>query len=73
MIVDLNKCKPGDRLLTKHGTILLYVDKLPKENYYDHLIQYPNGSFGTRINDGHVFKNPSKRLDIDEDIVEILV
>ena len=72
MKVDLRTCKPGDKLLTKHGTILFYVGPLPKNNYYDHQIRYSNGGGGTRIHDGHVFRNASKRLESDEDIVEIL-
>jgi len=71
-MVDLNTCKPGDRLKTIHGNILLYVEKLPEDNYYNHLIQYPNGSFGIRTNEGFVMKNPGRRLDSDEDIIEIL-
>jgi hypothetical protein len=71
MTVDLNKCKPGDKLKSIHGMILIYVEKLSEDNYYDHKIQYPNGSFGTRVNDGHTYRNPSKRLPEDQDIVEI--
>lgn len=71
-MVDLNTCKPGDKLKTKHGTILTYVKKLPEYDYYDHVIRYPNGALGTRINEGFVYKNPNKRLEIDEDIIEIL-
>lgn len=69
MKVDLSICKAGDKLLTKHGTILTYVGALPEDNYYDHLITYPNGSEGTRTNDGFVYRNIRKPE--DEDIVEI--
>lgn len=68
-MVDLNKCKKGDKLLSKHGTILTYVMKLDPRYYYSHVVRYPNGSSGTRIDDGHVYKNPKQRLDSDEDIV----
>lgn len=72
-MIDLNNCKPGDKLLTKHGTILEYVCKLnPEVDYYDHKIKYPNGSFGTRVNSGHVMKNVDRRLETDEDIIKIL-
>ena len=71
-MVDLNTCKPGDKLKTRQGTILLYVEKLPEDDYYDHIILYPNGSQGTRINEGYVMRNPDKRLPEDEDIIEIL-
>lgn len=72
MTVDLRQCKPGDRLLTKHGTILEYVG--PNDTQYPtdypHLIKYPNGSFGSRTDNGQVFV--ILRLPEDEDIVEIL-
>lgn len=71
-MVDLNKCKPGDKLLSKHGIILTYVEKLPSRSYYDHSVKYPDGSLGTRTNNGYVYKIPSKRLDSDHDIIEIL-
>ena len=70
-MVDLNKCKCGDKLLTRNGTILIYVAKLPQECYYDHLVTYPNGSGGTRMSDGYVFKNASQRYDTDEDVILI--
>lgn len=52
--------------------ILTYVGKLPELSYYQHEVKYPNGSRGTRIDDGHVYKNPSMRMECDHDIVEIL-
>lgn len=71
-MIDLRSCKPGDKLKSKHGMILTYIAALPEDDYYDHLVEYPNGSKGTRINDGHVFKNEGSRLPEDHDIVEIL-
>lgn len=64
-MVDLNTCKPGDKLLSKHGEILTYVGKCDETNYYDHNVLYANGSPGTRMNDGFVYKNPDKRLECD--------
>lgn len=72
MTVDLNKCKKGDKLVSKHGDILEYVQRLPEEHYYDHEVKYPDGSGGTRMNDGFVYKNPDKRLECDHDIVEVI-
>lgn len=69
--VDLSTCEEGDILVSKHGLELTYVSALPKEEYYDHLVKYPNGSFGTRLHDGHTYKNPDRRLETDHDIVEI--
>ena len=70
--IDLRNCVPGQKLRSKHGLILTYVKPLEAGNYYDHEVEYPNGSFGTRIHDGHVCRNPEKRLEADHDIVEIL-
>lgn len=67
--VDLRKCKPGDKLLSKHGIVLEYVFHEPGAPY-PHRVKYPDGSMGTRLDDGHVFGK--KRLPEDHDIVEIL-
>ena len=71
-MVDLNTCKPGDKLLSKHGMVLTYVSKLPPGCFYEHEVQYPNGSIGTRMSDGFTYKTASRRLETDHDIVEIL-
>lgn len=68
--VDLRKCKTGDKLLTIHGMILTYVKPLGGENYYDHEVMYPNGSYGNRTHDGFVFRN--NRQFGDHDIIKIL-
>jgi len=69
MKIDLNTCKPGDKLKTKHGKIVTYKGK--EENWnYPHLIEFDDGSQGTRLDNGQVFA--SNRLPADEDIVEIL-
>ena len=65
-MVDLNTCKPGDKLVSKHGAILTYVGK---NDYYDHNVLYSNGSAGTRTNDGFVYRNPDKRLHQDHDTI----
>lgn len=70
--IDLRNCVPGQKLRSSQGWILTYVKPLEADNYYDHLVRYPNGSGGTRIHDGHVYRNPDKRLPEDHDIVEIL-
>lgn len=71
-MVDLSKCNKGDRLLSRHGMVLIYIEPFPENNYYDHRVQYPDGGFGTRMNDGYTFKNPGSRMSIDHDIVEVL-
>jgi hypothetical protein len=72
-MVDLNTCKEGDILISKHGEKLTYVKKLdPETDYYDHEVRYENGSRGTRVNSGHVMKNEDRRLESDHDIVEII-
>ena len=74
-MVDLRDCKPGDKLLSKHGLMLTYVRALPEENYMDHEVRYPNispyfGGTGTRTHDGFVMRR--KRLPEDHDVVEII-
>jgi hypothetical protein len=69
-MIDLRNCKPGDKLLSKHGLILEYLGPLDESDYYDHEVKYPDGSLGTRIHDGHTYRK--NRLPEDEDIVEIL-
>lgn len=72
-MVDLNTCKQGDKLLSRQGEILTYVRKLLDTDYHDHEVMYLNGSFGTRMNDGHVFKNTQLRNpNLDHDIILIL-
>ena len=71
--IDLRNCVPGQKLRSKHGWILTYVRPLDaSEDYYDHMVMYHDGAFGTRIHDGHTYRNPDKRLEADHDIVEIL-
>jgi hypothetical protein len=75
--IDLRTCRPGQKLRSKHGLILTYVGPTPDGNYYDHVVKYPDDGYGgdclgTRIHDGHVYRNPDKRLPEDHDIVEIL-
>ena len=68
--IDLRNCKKGQKLLSRFGKILTYIEPLPPGNYFDHIIQYPDGSLGTRTHDGHVFK--INRAVTDEDVVQIL-
>jgi hypothetical protein len=70
--VDLRTCKAGDKLISRHGKVLTYVSPLPEDNFYDHLVRYPDGSNGTRCHDGFAYRNPSKRLPEDHDIVRIV-
>ena len=72
MTIDLRECKPGDILLSKHGYIFIYVGPNINNTYYPHEVKYPNGSRGTRTDEGFTYMNPEMRLEMDEDIVEIL-
>lgn len=72
MVIDLRECKRGDKLRSVHGEILTYIGPLPEDDYYDHRVQYSNGSYGSRIHDGHVYRNPKSRMECDHDIVEII-
>lgn len=69
MPVDLKSCKPGDKLLSKHGIVFTYVRYIPG-SHYPHEVAYPDGACVTRMNDGRVYKNLS--LPEDHDIVEII-
>lgn len=69
--IDLRTCKPGDKLLSCHGMILTY--KGPSGNKkWPHLVEYPDGSDGTRTDDGFVISNPKMQLPRDHNIVKIL-
>lgn len=68
-MVDLRTCKPGDKLRSKHGVILTYVDYWP-DDHFPHEVAYPDGSWGSRTDDGFVFHK--NRLPEDHDIVEII-
>ena len=70
MEIDLRTCKKGQKLLSKHGLILIYIGPLPEFEYYDHLVRYPDGTYGSRCHDGYVYRND--RRDCDHDIIEIL-
>ncbi len=74
-MVDLRNCKPGDKLISKHGLVLEYVRPLPEDGYMDHEVRYPDeapykGSIGTRTHEGYVMRR--KRLEEDHDIVRIV-
>jgi hypothetical protein len=69
--VDLRTCKKGDILISSLGERLKYVRPTTTTEYLDHVIEYPDGSGGTRTHDGKVFPikpNP----ETDHDIVEIV-
>lgn len=75
MEIDLNTCKEGGILISKHGAKLTYVKKLnPDVDYYDHEVKYEDKmrGRGTRTNDGFVMRNEGSRLESDHDIVEII-
>jgi hypothetical protein len=67
--VDLRGCKPGDKLLTKHGMILTYVG-LQSDPTYPHEVEYPMGGNGSRTNDGFAFAKI--RLASDQDVIKVL-
>jgi hypothetical protein len=73
--IDLNKCRPGDRVLAKNGTELEYVgcnEDVPDYmlGAWRHVFKYitgpsPNG-IGTRTDNGHVYHNSTSSLDIEQ-------
>ncbi len=70
-MINLNDCKPGDKLKSKHGLILTYVGR-KGPHPFPHEVEYPDGGYGSRTNEGFVWSNPKCRNDYDHDIVEIL-
>lgn len=66
MSFNMNDCKVGDKLVSCHGMILTYVG-LTSCDKFRHRVQYPNGSFGSRTDDGQVFTH--SKLPEDHDIV----
>lgn len=67
--IDLNTCVAGQKLVSCHGLVLEYVGKTVSKKY-PHKVKYPDGSFGTRSDDGQVFIE--NKLATDHDIAEIL-
>lgn len=81
-MVDLNKCKKNDILISCQGATLKYISKTPWKyyTYLDHVVQYivdKNGksfgkeNYGTRTNDGFVFTK-NRKPETDHDIIKIL-
>jgi hypothetical protein len=68
IMIDLRNCKKGDKLISKHGETLTYVEYQP-EQYFPHLIEYADGSVGSRTDEGWVGKN--MRYERDHDIVKV--
>lgn len=66
MIIDLRKAQKGDKLISVHGGIFTYGKCVP-ELPYPHLVIYPSGSHGTRLDDGRTFLN--RPMPGDHDIV----
>lgn len=71
-MVDLNKCKPGDTLISQHGLELEYVRKKSTCLHYKHEVKYPDGRLGTRTDDGYTFKSQESRSPGNHNIVEII-
>ena len=69
MKLDLNQCKPGQKLKSVHGMILTYITK-GNDLDFPHIVSYPNKSTGSRTDDGQVFRK--SKMPEDHDIAEIL-
>lgn len=81
--IDLRDCSKGDILISSLGGKLKYIEPLPEDHYYDHLVEYieafggesgdkiPVGSQGTRTHDGYVFRK-NRIPETDHDIVKIV-
>ncbi len=69
-MTNLNTAKIGDKLISKHGAVLIYAGIDEKCAPFRHIVVYENGSGGTRTDDGKVaINNP---LPSDHDIVNII-
>lgn len=71
MKINLNDARPGQKLRSKHGAILTYIERL-NDCHYPHYVEYPSGGRGTRTDDGKVYREERYSLETDHDIVEIL-
>lgn len=70
MRINLNKCKKGDVLISKHGVAFFYNHK-DKSGPYPHVIYHSiTNAECTRTTSGHVFKKV--REPEDHDIVKII-
>jgi len=69
-MVDLNKCKIGDTLVSCHGLKLLYHKVDDNNAPFRHLVVYPDGAGGSRADDGRVFIN--RPLPEDHNIVKVI-
>ncbi len=67
--IDLNTCKPGQKLRSVHGIILTYLGKTGYPDY-PHRVEYPNGGVGSRTDNGVVYFR--KPLPTDHNIIEII-
>lgn len=65
---DMNQCKPGDKLISKHGWIFEYLGINEKRAPYRHRVKYPEPyGEGSRLDDGSVYKY--NKMETDHDIV----
>ena len=82
MQINLSKCEKGDILISSQGAVLEYIAPTPWNGYtyLDHVVKYikdkdgtsfGNKSYGTRTNDGFVFRKV-RIPETDHDIVEII-
>lgn len=62
-MVNLNDCKPGDKLISRNGYLYTYIRKTSDNN---HQIMYDDGSVGIRLDNGRIFKNISDNYDVIE-------
>ena len=69
-MIDLRNCKPGDKLISKHGKMLTYVAYY-SGSHWPHYVRYDDsGKIGSRTDEGYFFSD--NRSYCDDDIVEIL-
>lgn len=67
MSFDMNRCEPGDKLISCHGVVLTYVGIDERLVPFRHKVKYPDGAGVSRADDGSVFLE--KKLPTDQDII----
>jgi hypothetical protein len=51
-MINLKTCRPGDKLVLSNGQIVKYIGPICNEKL-NHIIEYPDGSQGTRTDEGY--------------------
>lgn len=67
-MIDLRNCKPEDKLISRGGKELTYVNFIEEEPIYPHMVS-GRERLGSRCHDGKFWADGSET---DEDVVQIV-